>query len=200
MQVELEIKFKKTLDWQAATLAIREIVGENAVAASAALVGHPVAQYPSVVNSALAAERILNVATIVYFREGSDAIRALIVIRSLSEAKRQCARIARQVPARIGTLSTAIATIQVPEGGTYEALMAGERTSIRSQMLSAVGDSFVSKIVPSAVTFALASYFLSGTEAVTSAAIGLGAAAAGTVIEAAVGARASKDWKWKELS
>lgn len=78
--------------------------------------------------------------------------------------------------------------------------MVGERTSIRSRMVFAIADSWVSKLIPSAVTFALASYFFSGTEAVSSAAIGLGAAFAGVLVEAAVGAHASKDWQWKEFS
>lgn len=198
MLAELNMKFTRPLDWQEVTLAIRDIVGENAIAASEALATHPMAQ--SAVNSALAAEQILNVATVVYSREGSDSIRTLILIRSLAEAKRQCTRISRQIPQRIGTLATATATIQVPEGGTFASLVAGERTSFWTRMSSAFLENWVSKIVPSAITFAAASYILSDTNAVASAAIGLGASATGVLIEAAILARTGKDWKWKELS
>jgi len=88
----------------------------------------------------------------------------------------------------------------VPGRGATDALIAGERIPLRARMWSAVVERLASKVVPGAVTFALASHFLSGTTAVISAAIGLGAAGVGVLIEAAIGARASSEWKWKELS
>ncbi|MGZ8901638.1 MAG: hypothetical protein ACXW3Z_16220 [Limisphaerales bacterium] len=200
MHAELEMKFKNQLDWPKVTGAIQEIIGANEVPASVALMGNPLAELPSVVGSALAAEQILNAATIVYFREGSDAIRVHIKVRSLSETKKQCTRIARQLPRRIGTLSTANGDILVRERETDEALIKGERRSLQSRIWSAVSEKFVSKIVPSAVTFALASYFFAQEDAKISAAIGFGAAIVGVLFEAALAANASSEWKWKELS
>lgn len=199
MQVELEMKFRRPLDWQSATLAIRSIVGENAVTASAALAGSSLAMEPAVLNSALAAERILDVATIVYFREGSDSIRTVIMIRSLAEAKRQCTRVARQIPQRVGTLSAAMATIQVQEGGTYAALTTGEHRSLRARIGDAIAENWMPKVLPSAATFALALYYLSDADGMVSAAIGLGSAAVGALAEGAASARKATDWKWKEL-
>lgn len=200
MHAELEMKFKRQLDWPKVNEGIRDIIGANVVRASDALKGTPLADIPSVVNSALAAERILNAATIVYFREGNDAIRVHVKVRSLSEAKKQCARIARQLPKKIGVRSTASADILVRESIRDEALIKGERLPLWSRIWTALSEKFVTKIVPSTITFALASYFMAQKDAKISAAIGLGAAAAGVLFEAAMVARTSSEWKWKELA
>ena len=165
-----------------------------------ALKGTALADIESVVASALAAERILDAATIVYVREGDDAIRVHIKVRSLSEAKKQCARIARQLPKKIGVRSTARADIFVRESVADERLIVGERLGLWSRLWDVLSEKLVSKIVPSAITLALVSYFMVQRDPKISAAIGLGATLAGFLVEAVVLARKSSEWKWKELS
>lgn len=200
MYAELELKFRRPVDWASASQSIKDVVGANEVSVSTALASSFLSSVPSVVNAGLAAEQLMNAATIVYFREGSDAVRVYIAVRSLAEVKKQCKRIARQLPRRIGRLSAANATVLVSVKGTDEAILTGERLSFASRYWTAIADKFAGKIIPGAVTFALASHFLTGTTAVTSAAIGLVAAGVGAIFEAEVAARGAGDWKWKESS
>ena len=135
-----------------------------------------------------------------YFREGNDALRVHIKVRSLAEAKKQSVRVARQLPKKIGVRSTARADIFVSESAGNQLLIVGERVGFWSRMRDVLFEKLVSKIVPSAVTLALVSYFMVEKDAPISAAIGLGAALAGFMVEAVVVARKSSEWKWKELS
>ena len=159
MHVELELRFKKPVRWEETAFALKEIIGANAVTVSEAVERIPIAQHSNIVSAALVAESILNVAKIVYVPEGSDAIRVLIIGPSIAEAKKQCARIARQIANRIGTLSSATASVFVVEHGRNKPLITGERMLFWLRIRSGLAERLATRLIPSATTFALASYF-----------------------------------------
>lgn len=199
MYAELDLKFKKPIDPVTARAEIIDIVGVNLIPVAQALQGSPLANEPTILASALAAEQVLNAATVVYFMEGNDSIKAHIVVRSLAEVRKQCSRITRQLSDKIPTLSEVNATVLVQVKGTDEAVLAGRRISFGKRMWETMAEKFAAKFVPAAVAFALAAKFLQGTTAFQSAAIGAAAACIGALFEAGVAARNSEDWKWKDL-
>lgn len=201
MYAELDLKFKQALDMRSARARIAANAGANQITPAAALQGTVLANEPTILAAALAAERIMNVATIIYFVEGGDTIKAHIVVRSLSDLRKQCARITRQLkgvfPAQPLVEATARVLVQVR--GTDEAVISGRRVSFFQRMAETLLEKFVAKFVPAAVTFALAATFLAGTPAVQSAWIGALAACAGALVEATIAARNADEWKWKDL-
>lgn len=200
MYAELDLKFKQSIVSATASATIKEIVGVNEIQVKAALAGSPLLSIPSIVRSALAAEQVMNAATVIYFMEGDDTIKVHIVVRSLAEVRKQCARITRQLSDKIGSLSAANATVLVQVKGTDEAVLTGEKVSLSHRMRTIIADKFLAKFLPAATTFALAAMFLPGTTAVSSAAIGAVAACGGALFEATLAAISSGDWKWKDLS
>ncbi len=128
--------------------------------------------------------------------EGDDTVKAHIVARSWSEVRKQCMRITRQLSNKIGRLSTANASVYVTMSGTIGIILTGKKLTFAVRMLGALTEKFLSKFVPAAVAFALAANVLSHTSAVESAAIATVAAGIGALVEAAIAARGSGQWKW----
>lgn len=199
MYAELDLKFKEPIDPTKAVESLKAIAGANAISVADALQGTPLANVPGIANAALAAEQVMNAATIIYFMEGNDTIKVHIVVRSLAEVRKQCSRLTRQVATRIKVLAEARATVLVQVRGTDEAVLEATKVSGWQRFLSNASEKFVGKFVPAAVTFALASMFLSGTPALTSALVGAVAACIGAVVEAVVAAVNADEWKWKDL-
>lgn len=197
---ELDLKFRKSIVPSQASATIKEIIGVNEIEVTAALAGSPLASVASIVQSALAAEQVMAAATVIYFMEGNDTIKVHIAVRSLAEVRKQCSRITRQLSNKIGTLSAANATVLVQVKGTDEAVLIGEKVSFVRHLWTTIGEKFAGKFLPAAATFALATMFLPGTTVVSSAAIGAVAAGVGALVEAAIAARNSGDWKWRDLS
>lgn len=200
MYAELDLKFKNSIVPATASATIKDIIGVNEVDVKVALTGSALASVPNIVQSALAAERVMAAATVIYFMEGDDTIKVHIDVRSLAEVRKQCSRITRQLSGKIGALSTANATVLVQVKGTDEAILVGEKFSFWRHMWTSATEKFVGKFFPAAVAFVLATMFLPGSTAVGSAAVGAAAAAVGALFEAAIAARNSKEWKWKDLS
>lgn len=197
MYAELDLKFKRPIDSAQATESLKVIAGTNAIPIADALQGTPL---QSNMNSALVAEQVLNSATVVYFMEGNDSIKVHIVVRSLAEARKQCSRLTRQVSSKIEGLSEAKATILVQVRGTDEAVLSAQRVSFVGRWWADTSDKFVSRFATVFVTFVLAAMLLPGSTASQSAGIGLVAALVAAVLEAAVIAAKSEEWKWKDLS
>lgn len=198
MYVELDLKFKEPIVTDKARATINEIIGVNKMDVNVALAASSLASVPGIVQSALASEQIMNVATVTYFMEGNDTIKVYIAVSSLAEVRKQCSRITRQLSGKIGALSTASATVLVQVAGTDEAVLAGEKCTLLRHMWNTTAEKFVGKFIPAAITFALASMFLPGSTVVGSAAIGAAAATVGALFEAALAAYNSGEWKWKE--
>lgn len=200
MYAELDLKFKQPIVTDKARATINDIIGVNKTDVNLALAASSLANVPGLVQSALASEQVMDVATVIYFIEGNDTIRAHIAGSSLAEVRRQCSRISRQLSGRMGALSTAKATVLVRVRSSDEAVLTGEKWTFGRHMLNTAAEKFAGKFLPAAVTFALASMFLPGSTVAGSAAIGAAAAAAGALFEAALAAYNSEEWKWKERS
>lgn len=199
MYAELDLKFKQPIDRTAATKLLKAIAGGNEIPIADALQGTPLANVPGIVNAALAAEQVRNAATIIYFMEGNDTIKAHIVVRSLAEVRKQCSRLTRQVSKNLKALAEANATVLVQVRGTDEAVLAAKKVSFWRRSWENASEKFVGKFVPAALTFALAGMFLPGTTAFQSAMIGAIAACLGALVEAMVVAINAEEWKWKDL-
>lgn len=90
------------------------------------------------------------------------------------------------------------ASILVEVNDTYSDILVGEKISFRRRLGEALCDKFWSKFLPALLTAGAALHFLANTPAVNSAIVGLVAATAGALLEAALAARAGARWKWKE--
>lgn len=200
MYAELDLKFKKPIVSDRARATINDIIGMNKVDVAVALAESSLASVPGIVQSALASEQVMNIATVIYFMEGNDTIKAHIIVRSLAEVKKQCSRITRQLSGKVGALSTANATVLVQVRGNDEAVLFGEKCTFLRHMWNTTADKSVAKILPAVVTFALATLVLPGSTVVVSAAIGAAAAAVVALFEAGLAAYNSEEWKWKEGS
>lgn len=201
MYAELVLKYKEPIEPAKVLFGIREVIGVNQVDVRVALVGSPLASVPSMVRSALGAEQVPGT-TAIYFVEGNDMIKVHIAARSVAEVRKQCARIARQLSGKIGSVSTANASVLFSLKGSGEVLMVGERLSFALRLRAIALEKFIGKFFPAAIAFALAAMFLSGTTAVASAAIGAVAAGVGALVEAAIAAGHAGEWTWtwKDLS
>lgn len=142
----------------------------------------------------------MNIATVTYFMEGNDTVKAHIIVTSLAEAKKQCSRITRQLSGKVGALSTANATVLVQVRGNDEAVLIGEKCTFWRHMWNTTADKLVGKLLPAVLIFALAVKFLPGSTAVGSAAVGAAATAVVAMFEAGLAAYNSGEWKWKERS
>jgi hypothetical protein len=195
----LELKFSLAVDFDRARSIISANAGSNAVEPAMALRGTALASVPDIAKAAVAAEQIRNAATVIYFGEGNDTVRAHIESRSLADARAQCSRITRQL-AGISPdkrVDEAQARLFVQVRGTDEALLEGQRVSYTRRLKAAALEKFIGKFLPAGIAFVLAAALLPGTSAVTSAMIAAVAAIVGAFAEALLAAAKADEWNWK---
>lgn len=199
MYAELEIYFKKSIGASKAKQAIVGMVGNNNISIVDAIQGTPLATAPGIQNAALAAENVLNQATIIYFMQGEDTIKAHVMVKSLVDAKKQCERIARQLSKALAMSPDANASILVEVGGSDEAVIQGVKVRAARRWWNAVAEKFASRFVPAGVTFALAALFLKETPIFKAALIGASASIVGVVVEGLLALKGAGEWKWKDM-
>lgn len=199
MYAELEICFKESIGAAHAKSAVIGMVGENSISIKDAIRDTPLETYTGILNAALAAEDVLNQATIIYFRQGDDTIKAHIKVKSLVDAKKQCERITRQLSKSLARKSTANASILVEVGASDEAVIQGEKLPVMHRLWHSMAEKFASRFVPAGVSFALAALFLKDTPVFKAAIIGATASMVGVVAEGLIALRGAKEWKWKDM-
>lgn len=199
MYAELEIYFKESIGAAHAKLAINGMVGKNSISTEDAIRGTPLATAPGILNAALAAEHVLNQATIIYFMQGDDTIKAHVKVKSLVDAKKQCERITRQLSKSLARNSAANASILVEVGASDEAVIQGVKVRAVRRWWDSMAEKFASRFVPAGVSFSLAAYFLKDTPVFTAALIGATASIVGVVVEGLIALRGAEEWKWKDM-
>lgn len=201
MYAELDLKFKKSISPKERKLDLEKIAGQNFVEAEVAFRGTIFDKQTDIAKAVLAAERIPNVATVIYFGEGDDTIKVHIACKTLADLRKQCNRISRQLDRLPGTqgILESTATVLVKVGGSDEAVLIGKKISYLKRVYEAIGEKFLAKFLPAAITFGLAASFLPGTSIFQSAQIGCLAAFLGASIEALISASLAKEWKWTDV-
>jgi len=192
---ELKLTLKKPLSRQLVLARLQEVIGANTMDIAEAVRDSPIEE---IAGFALIAEQIVPRAKIIYLLRGSDYVVANILAKSLRQLREECSRISRQLPDEKMKVGAITASILVEVNDTYSDILIGEKISFKRRLWEALCDKFWGKFLPALITAGAAVHFLANTPAVNSAIIGLVAATAGALLEAALSARAGASWKWKE--
>jgi hypothetical protein len=193
-----EITIIATFDRGQFSRALIEQIGSNSVLAETALKGTIFElSAANIGDRIVAAERITDVASILYFFEGTDTITAHVAARTVSQLKAQAVRITRQMRRLFTNGCTAKVLIFTQEGWD-QLIVEGEYVSRWRHFRAALSEKLLGKLLTPAIVFFLAVMFFAGTPAVSTAVIALLAAGISFTIEAAAFAYTAEDWKWRD--
>lgn len=182
--------------------ALIDQIGTSAVPALEVLQKTIFASLASLIESTVVAAQLLRGASIVYFFDGPDTVSVHITARTVTELKAQVRRVSRQMlPFLKSRKKVMRALLFAQELQEKEVLILdGERLSLSDQILAALSDKWVSRLVVPASVFALTAYRMSGTTAAQSAGIGVLAALIALCFEIGLSVYDAEEWKWKDVS